>query len=543
MSEAASVYEDVESADGTLVILVCRAKHLPNRRKLDKQSPYVTLRIGTTAKKTPSHFRAGQTPEWTHEIRFALTRDRRPVMRLDILDETKNDPTPIGTTEIDCAVVFLPENKRVECDRQGKQIEKYIHDKWYDLQLNGRRAGMIYLEMTFYPSVPVLPPKISLAQYPEHEMEASYRTHTPSPQGLAYGSPARSPGRSPARSPNRSLISNKDLPPAPAVDDVFVSGEIQKQNRLSAFFRNSNSSHEASGGLTPLTSSADSHDDVFDNGKKKKVSAFDKLTRKFQSREPITTLWQPSAEPLGEIPALPNNERLITPLSAYEVDNLDQLERDVQSHYYKLPASRSPVNDELDFAPPAPPPHKSQERHARSPDRRRSPARKPPPSSPSIVSDFKKLSVAPHLIPFSADQIGLDELDEDAGVPTKVYFMDQQVKLLSAAGEKSAANGAINPKFYAPTPSEHFNKSLRLQNGTVKPQDVSVDYRTHETGYVGEGKWMTDKFLPSIFDRMPLNESSNKPQIPPKIPKGMLEMEYYVLEKEKYLKDLSGRRH
>ncbi|KAM9887565.1 hypothetical protein OXX79_013539, partial [Metschnikowia pulcherrima] len=84
-----------DTAEGTLVVMVCRARHLPNRRKLDKQSPYVLLRIHSVAKKTPAHFRAGQTPEWTHEIRFDLTRDRKPLMRLDVLDETKNDPTPI----------------------------------------------------------------------------------------------------------------------------------------------------------------------------------------------------------------------------------------------------------------------------------------------------------------------------------------------------------------------------------------------------------------------------------------------------------------
>ena len=65
----------VESANGTLVIIVCRGKHLPNRRKLDKQSPYVSLRLGTIAKKTSAHFRAGQTPEWTQEIRFEEDED------------------------------------------------------------------------------------------------------------------------------------------------------------------------------------------------------------------------------------------------------------------------------------------------------------------------------------------------------------------------------------------------------------------------------------------------------------------------------------
>ena len=44
------------TADGTLVVMVIRAKHLPNRRKLDKQSPYVVARIGTVAKKLWQHF-------------------------------------------------------------------------------------------------------------------------------------------------------------------------------------------------------------------------------------------------------------------------------------------------------------------------------------------------------------------------------------------------------------------------------------------------------------------------------------------------------
>lgn len=62
------------SADGTLVVMVIRAKHLPNRRKLDKQSPYVIARIGTVAQKTAADFRAGQTPSWTHEMRFQISQ-------------------------------------------------------------------------------------------------------------------------------------------------------------------------------------------------------------------------------------------------------------------------------------------------------------------------------------------------------------------------------------------------------------------------------------------------------------------------------------
>ena len=61
--------------------MVIRAKHLPNRRKLDKQSPYVVARIGTVAKNSGS-ISSGQTPEWTHEMRFELSRERKPILKL-----------------------------------------------------------------------------------------------------------------------------------------------------------------------------------------------------------------------------------------------------------------------------------------------------------------------------------------------------------------------------------------------------------------------------------------------------------------------------
>ena len=38
------------------------------------------------------------------------------------------------------------------------------------------------------------------------------------------------------------------------------------------------------------------------------------------------------------------------------------------------------------------------------------------------------------------------------------------------------------------------------------------------------------------------SSASEKPEVPPKIPKGLTETEYYILEKEKYLRDLRGNR-
>jgi C2 domain len=48
---------------GTLVVVVDRAKNLPNR-KSTKQDPYCQGRLGKTCNKTKTDKRGGQTPRW-----------------------------------------------------------------------------------------------------------------------------------------------------------------------------------------------------------------------------------------------------------------------------------------------------------------------------------------------------------------------------------------------------------------------------------------------------------------------------------------------
>ncbi|CAR65797.1 DEHA2E09614p [Debaryomyces hansenii CBS767] len=518
-----------ESADGTLVIIVCRAKHLPNRRKLDKQSPYVTLRIGTTAKKTSSHFRAGQTPEWTHEIRFELTRDRRPIMKLDVLDETKNDPTPIGTVDIDCSTVFANPNN----EKDGK----YIFDKWHDLTLNGRRAGMIYLEMTFYPSAPILPPKFTGPLYNEQDVDAFHH----------------------------SVSSRKDLPPPPpkhpsqahphtVADDIFVTSESEKGSKRMPFFKNS----DGSLGGRFSGSNGSGGDDVFEPAKdsnssppkKYKLKLMNKF-KKFQNKEPITNIWQK-----GNGQGSP--ERGTSPISEYRVEDFGEVANEKKKEYYKLPEmpDKFKESDEEDFElrPPIPPPHlvnqqaKSELPPSTPPSSKNQSSNHPSRKPPQDLDDQSHIKpVSNTSIPFSADTIGLDEGEEDGcdgTLPTKVYFLDQQVKSLTFTGREDASKGhqinpdEIDPKYYAPTPNEHFGRAYQPRFSANGEQN----------GYLGDGKWNRDpKFSPSVFDRMPLigDENfgfENKPHVPPKIPKGLTEQEYYVLEKEKYLKDVNGRR-
>lgn len=507
-----------ETADGTLVVMVCRARHLPNRRKLDKQSPYVLLRLNTVAKKTPALFRAGQTPEWTHEIRFQLSRDRKPIMRLDVLDETKSDPTPIGGTEIDCLAVFLdPANLQ--------ESGKYILDGWHDLSFKDKYAGKIFLEMTFYPSAPVPPPKLSqsvsshafaLEPAETWENEDSFRRLAPA---------------APQHSVN---VSN----------DVFVASPPQK----TPFFRSSDPEPRV-------------HDEsVFvESPPKQKTGRLAKLKDKFMAKEPITGLWAHD----NKVPSSNLKKHSHTAHKSYHepspLDNLDDLLAEIG---LLLP----PPDSLLPVAPPPPPPHSvsgslsvdgqrlkaygNNYSPARSPEQRfamdrsgsLSPTktrRKPPPD---IVPPLDTTS-----IPFSAENFQLDA-DEPDLLPTKVYHMDQPVKSLTVMAtdrERHALNpNEIDPRYYAPTPSEHLSRSTRLQGATKRFEDSD----TQSAGYLGEGTWNLppgNKFSPSVFQRINTeneNDDDHKPPVPPKIPAGLSEKEYYVLDKDSYLKDINGRR-
>jgi hypothetical protein len=49
---------------GTLVVVIDRAKNLPNRKTMGKQNPYCAARLGKEARKTETDQRGGQTPRW-----------------------------------------------------------------------------------------------------------------------------------------------------------------------------------------------------------------------------------------------------------------------------------------------------------------------------------------------------------------------------------------------------------------------------------------------------------------------------------------------
>ncbi|RMZ90638.1 hypothetical protein DV736_g2120, partial [Chaetothyriales sp. CBS 134916] len=121
---------------GTLIVVVDRAKNLPNRRTMGKQDPYCAMRLGKEAKKTTADRRGGQTPRWDQELRFTV-RDSPDHYRLKCSvfnDDKKTDL--IGEAWIDLKALIV---------RGGGQ-----NDLWHQLNFKGKYAGNIRIEMTYY---------------------------------------------------------------------------------------------------------------------------------------------------------------------------------------------------------------------------------------------------------------------------------------------------------------------------------------------------------------------------------------------------------
>ncbi|KAI9653921.1 MAG: hypothetical protein M1831_005606 [Alyxoria varia] len=125
---------------GTLVVVVDRAKNLPNHRTMGKQDPYCACRLGKEAKKTETDRRGGQTPRWTQHLRFTVhdSLDYTKV-KLSIFDEDKKTDL-IGETWIEIKDVLT---------RGGGQAEG-----WHELSAKGRYAGQVRVELTYQDSRP-----------------------------------------------------------------------------------------------------------------------------------------------------------------------------------------------------------------------------------------------------------------------------------------------------------------------------------------------------------------------------------------------------
>ncbi|PPQ66287.1 hypothetical protein CVT26_010971, partial [Gymnopilus dilepis] len=153
---------------GTLIVVVLRANHLPNKRHIGKQDPYCVVIVNGEKRRTKAIKRGGQHPEWDEEIRFTIFEDVDDVlartangdgtppppppkdgkkaksikggktMKLACYADDPREPELIGETDVDLTEV----------------LTKGETDEWFTLTHKDKFAGKVYLELTFWSNEP-----------------------------------------------------------------------------------------------------------------------------------------------------------------------------------------------------------------------------------------------------------------------------------------------------------------------------------------------------------------------------------------------------
>ncbi|KAG8218383.1 hypothetical protein J3R82DRAFT_4005 [Butyriboletus roseoflavus] len=162
---------------GTLIVVVLKAKNLPNKRHIGKQAPYCLVTLNEEKRRTKVIKRGGQHPEWDDEFRFTILEDadaglvrsapgsatppplppkkRGPkrikggsFMRLQCYADDARDPDFIGETLVDLTEV----------------LTKGETDEWFVLMNKDKYAGEVYVELTFWSNEP--PPEKKSSRKP-----------------------------------------------------------------------------------------------------------------------------------------------------------------------------------------------------------------------------------------------------------------------------------------------------------------------------------------------------------------------------------------
>lgn len=139
MNMSCSEVNSSNSYEGTLILIVSKAKNLSNRRAISKQNPYCTIRINKHHDRTQTLFRGGQRPEWDHETRFLLDKlDLGSKLKVCVFDDKGNKTEIIGETEVPIKPALLA---NVDVG----------YDKWHSIYYDHHLVGEVFIEMTYYP--------------------------------------------------------------------------------------------------------------------------------------------------------------------------------------------------------------------------------------------------------------------------------------------------------------------------------------------------------------------------------------------------------
>ncbi|KAL8989623.1 MAG: hypothetical protein Q9177_001533 [Variospora cf. flavescens] len=252
-AHTAGIYADmtVDGPEiGTLVIIVDRAKNLPNRKAMGKQDPYCAARLGKEAKKTETDKRGGQTPKWDQELRFTVHESPDYYqLKVSCFNDDKRTEL-IGETRIGLEDIIVP---------GGGQ-----NDTWHTLYCKGRFAGEIRIELTYYDSRP------KEDQTPDRPQEAAVNSQKePGREGVGGPRGSKPPKRRPLPS-NPTELSRPSLPehahssplpqptpqvihqPTPSYPDRYRGREPMLESTPSSGTRHQHAQHYASTG-SPMT--------------------------------------------------------------------------------------------------------------------------------------------------------------------------------------------------------------------------------------------------------------------------------------------------
>ncbi|CCM01411.1 uncharacterized protein FIBRA_03462 [Fibroporia radiculosa] len=240
---------------GTLVVVVLKAKNLPDKHLIYKQDVFAQATIHGKTKKTEVDVKGGQHPLWDEELRFPIFRSTSQEDRTLEISCWRKEPGAdeiIGKGKVDISETL----RTGEFDGKFLGFPTYSvltpsSVDWVQLEVDQLYRGEIYLEMTYFaagpaplqrrptkmliserlqrqtqpyaysnlktpskiPSTPISPPHTPTAPAP---VRASLAPVIQAGQHLSAPSNHMSPRGSPRSSPHTSPRSRNDaLPPIP----------------------------------------------------------------------------------------------------------------------------------------------------------------------------------------------------------------------------------------------------------------------------------------------------------------------------------------
>ncbi|KAE9410261.1 C2-domain-containing protein [Gymnopus androsaceus JB14] len=153
---------------GTLIVVVLKANHLPNKRHIGKQDPYCAITLNGQTRRTKAIKKGGQHPEWDEEIRFQVYEDDENLPQPD----QHGTPPPLPPKSNKITAIKGGMFMKVACYADDAREPDLIGDGLVDLTEvhNQRRirrfAGKVYLEMTLYSNEPEPPKKKKASTLP-----------------------------------------------------------------------------------------------------------------------------------------------------------------------------------------------------------------------------------------------------------------------------------------------------------------------------------------------------------------------------------------